>query len=97
MFLSVEQAVSEVHALLDTWETEVEPVDEAVVELEVSGQVFSHYNSWSELLYICRIGRARGTGLASSIRRISELGWHLFLWLSWIVFSLGELIITILY
>ena len=95
--MSLLQAVSEAKALLVTWEPVVEPNDEAGVELEISGQIFSHYNSWSELLYVCTIGRARGTGLASSIRRISELGWQIFLWLSWIVFSLGELIITTLY
>ena len=75
----------------------MEPSDEAGVELEISGQIFGHYNSWSELLYVCTIGRARGTGLASTVRRITELGWQIFLWLSWIVFSLGELIITTLY
>ena len=93
VFMSVEQAVSKVHALLDTWETEVEPADEVAVELEVSGQVFTYNNSWSELLYLCRIGRARsGTGLASFCIRFSEISWQIILWLSWIVFSLGELI-----
>ena len=90
--VSVKQAVSKVHALLDTWETEVEPADEATVELEVSGQVFIHYNSWSEVLYLCKVGRTRGTGLASFCIRISEISWQIILWLSWIIFSLGELI-----
>ena len=94
VFVSVEQVVSKVHALLDTWETEVEPADEVAVEVEVSGQVFTHNNSWSELLYLCKIGRrrTRGTGLASFCIRISEISWQIILWLSWIIFSLGELI-----
>ena len=92
--VSVKQVVSKVHALLDTWELEVEPADEVAVEVEVGAQVFTYSNSWSELLYLCKIGRrrTRGTGLASFCIRISEFSWQIILWLSWIIFSLGELI-----
>ena len=94
MFVSVKQVVSKVHALLDTWEIEVEPADEVAVEVEVGAQVFTYSNSWFELLYLCRIGRLRthGTGLASFCIKISEFSWQIILWLSWIIFSLGELI-----
>ena len=92
--VSVEQVVSKVHALQDTWDLEVEPADEAAVEVEVGAQVFTYNNSWSELLYLHRIGRRRthGTGLAFFCVKISEFSWQIILWLSWIIFSLGELI-----
>ena len=73
----------------------MEPSNKAGVELEISGQIFGHLGSWTELLSVCSISRARGSGLAATAGKITEFGWQIFLWLSWTVFSFGELTITI--
>ena len=86
------QVVYKVSAVQDTGSSEVEPAEEPAVEIEIGGQIFSYHN-WSEVLWLHRVNRrrTRGTGLALLFAKISEFSLQVALWVSWVLFSLGEL------
>ena len=71
----------------------MEPAEEAAVEIEIGGQIFSYHNSWSEVLWLHRVNRrrTRGTGLALLFAKVSEFSLSVALLVSWVLFNLGEL------
>ena len=78
----------------------LDPIGEPVVELEVVGSVYCYsFSQLSEVLWIHRVNSSRTQlrGLARICRTISDLFLSVSLWISWVLLSLGKLVISLLW
>ena len=77
----------------------MEPAQEPVAELEVVGSVYCNYfNELSEVLWVHTVtpSRTQLRGLAQILRKISDLFLTVSLWVSWVLLSLGKLVIFLI-
>ena len=77
----------------------MEPAQEPVAELEVVGSVYCNYfNELSEVLWVRTVtpSRTQLRGLAQILRKISDLFLTVSLWVSWVLLSLGKLVIFLI-
>ena len=77
----------------------MEPGQEPVAELEVVGSVkCDSFNQLSEVLWIHTVAPSRTQlrGLAQLLRKISDLFLSVSLWVSWVLLSLGKLVIFLI-
>ena len=76
----------------------MEPAEEPVAELEVVGSVYCYsFSELSEVLWVHRVNPSRTQlrGLAQICRKISDLFLSVSLWISWVLLSLGKLVISL--
>ena len=76
----------------------MEPGQEPVAELEIVGSVkCDSFNQLSEVLWIRTItpSRTQLRGLANILRKISDFFLSVSLWVSWVLLSLGKLVISL--
>ena len=77
----------------------MDPAQEPVAELEVVGSVYCNYfNELSEVLWVRTDtpSRTQLRGLAQILRKISDLFLTVSLWVSWVLLSLGKLVIFLI-
>ena len=77
----------------------MEPAQEPVAELEVVGSVYCYsFSELSEVLWVHRVNPSRTQlrGLAQILRKISDLFLTVSLWVSWVLLSLGKLVIFLI-
>ena len=77
----------------------MEPAQEPVAELEVVGSVYCNsFNELSEVLWVRTVtpSRTQLRGLAQILRKISDLFLTVSLWVSWVLLSLGKLVIFLI-
>ena len=78
----------------------MDPAQEPVAELEVVGSVYCNYfNELSEVLWIRTVTPSRTPlrGLAHLLRKISDIFLTVSLWVSWVLLSLGKLVIFLIF